>query len=370
MALTQNQQLYEFLQRSENPLIAFREEHNGDMISASLAMSCLLEKMGKRAEIISSGFELPGAYSFLPDADKIKKKAGALKKFSICLNIKDEKHPEIDYQVERDRVHILISPTHPEFSTNDIKISPPIFKHDLIITVNTPDLDSLGGFYRENADFFYQVPIVNIDNSPENEHYGHLNFINIVASSVAEVIYDFIEQTDANLLDEKLATYLLTGMIDKTKSFKMPNVTPKSLNVASQLMAAGAAREAIVKNLYQTRTVGALRLWGRILLNLKTDDRQNIAWAAIAENDFTETNALPQDLIGVIDELIISIPTIELTALFYERNNERFCLLKSEKNLNLRSQFAEYAPTGNTNLIKFALTTEPATVLDKLKLLI
>ncbi|MBI5077638.1 hypothetical protein HZB94_04640 [Candidatus Falkowbacteria bacterium] len=370
MALTQNQQLYEILQRSENPLITFRAEHNGDMISASLALAGLLEKFGRSAEIVSDGFALPSAYSFLPDADKIKKESNALKKFSVSLNIKDKKHPQIDYKIEGDKLHILIAPTHPQFSSDDIKINPAIYRHDLIITVNTPDLDSLGAFYRENTDFFYQVPIVNIDHSPENEHYGQLNFINLTASSVSEVIYDFIEQMDTNLLDEKLATYLLTGMIDKTKSFKMPSVTPKSFNIASHLMAAGAQRAEIVKNLYQSRTVGALRLWGRILLNLKTDDSQKIAWAAVSADDFAETNALPQDLFGVIDELIISIPTIELTALFYEKNNERFCLLKSEKDLNLRSHFAPYAPSGNANLIKFVLPVEPNAILEKLKQLI
>lgn len=370
MALTQNQQLYELLQRSENPLITFRPDHNGDMIASSLALAELLQKLGRSAEIVSPKFLLPSAFSFLPEAEKIKSESLNLKNFRISLKIKEQKHPQIDYKVENDHLHILVSPTHPQFSNEDIKISPPIFRHDLIISVNTPDLDSLGEFYRDNNDFFYQTPIVNIDHLPENEHYGHINFINLAASSVAEIIYDFLEQTDPNLLDEKLATYLLAGMIEKTKSFKMPNVTPKSLNIASQLMAAGAERETIVKNLYQTRTVSALRLWGRILLNLKTDDLQKIAWAIISESDFTETNALPQDLTGVIDELIVSIPTIELTALFYEKNNERFCLLKSEKNINLRAHFAEQAPSGNTNLIKFALTAEPAAVLEKLKQLV
>jgi phosphoesterase RecJ-like protein len=370
MALTQNQQLYELLQMSENPLIIFRPDHNGDMIAASLALANLLQKLGRNAEIVSPNFILPNIYSFLPEAEKIKGETPVLKNFRVSLKIKDQQHPQIDYKVDADQLHIFVSPARPDFSREDIKISPPIFRHNLIISVNTPDLDSLGELYRSNTDFFYQTPIVNIDHLPENEHYGHINFINLAASSVSEIIYDFIEQTDSNLLDEKLATYLLAGMIEKTKSFKMPNVTPKSLNIASQLMAAGAERETIVKNLYQTRTVGALRLWGRILLNLKTDDLQKIAWAVVSENDFIETNALTQDLFGVIDELIVSIPTIEMTALFYEKNNERFCLLKSEKNLNLRGHFAEFAPSGNTNLIKFALTAEPAAILEKLKQLV
>ena len=159
-------------------------------------------------------------------------------------------------------------------------------------------------------------------------------------------------------------------MIEKTKSFKIPTVTPKSLNIASQLMAAGAERQSIIENLYQKQTVGALHLWGRILLNLKTDDLQKIAWAEIPEKDFIETKAMPQDLIGVIEELIVSIPTVELTVLFYEKDNEKYCVIKSEKNIDLRSYFADHSPMGAKNMIKFKLTSEPRIILNKLKELI
>lgn len=370
MSLTQHQQLYEIIQKSNNPLIAFRKDHNGDVIAASLALAELLKKLGRQTEIVSPGFELPHPYKFLPQGEKIKKNLENIRKIVISLDIQDQKYPEIDYRVENEKMHIHLLPQKSNFSKNNISILDDDYKHDLIITLNTPDLESLDHLYSENTDFFFQVPVVNIDHSPENEHYGHLNLINITCSSVSEMLYDFIEHLDASLLDETIATYLLTGMIEKTKSFKIPTVTPKSLNIASQLMAAGAQRDSIVKNLYQRQTVNALRLWGRILLNLKTDDCQKIAWAEITEQDFRETSALPDDLTGVIDELIVSIPTVELTVLFYERNNQKSCLIKSEKNFDLRSHFLKFNPAGNKNLIKFELTVEPAIVINTLKSLI
>ncbi|NQT50013.1 hypothetical protein HQ571_04925 [Candidatus Kuenenbacteria bacterium] len=370
MTLNQHQQLYETIQKSNYPLITFRKDHNGDAIASSLALAEMLKKIGKPAEIVCSDFTLPHSYNFLPKTQTISDNLDDLKKIIISLNIRDKKHPELDYKVENNSLHIHVSPNHKEFTREDIKIHDTQYKHDLIIVLNTPDLESLDLVYHNNTDFFYNVPVINIDHSTENEHYGHLNYVNITASSVSEMIYDFIEHIDPKLLCEIIATHLLTGMIEKTKSFKIPTVTPKSLNIASQLMAAGAERQSIIENLYQKQTVGALHLWGRILLNLKTDDLQKIAWAEIPEKDFNETKAMPQDLIGVIEELIVSIPTVELTVLFYEKDNEKYCVIKSEKNIDLRSYFADRMPMGAKNMIKFKLDSEPQAILDKLKELI
>ena len=135
-------------------------------------------------------------------------------------------------------------------------------------------------------------------------------------------------------------------------------------------MAAGAERGQIIQNLYQRQTVVALKLWGRVLMNLKTDDLQKIAWAEISEQDFLETRAMPQDLNGVIDELIVSIPSVEITALFYSKENETVCLLKSEKNLDLLFEFRDHQPIGNKNLIKFKLIDGVERMLSRLKALV
>lgn len=367
MALNQHQQLYEAIQKSNNPLITFRQDHNGDVIAGSLALAELLNKMGRSAEIVSPEFELPSVYKFLPKAISIKKRVANLKKIVISLEIENQKHPEIDYQIEDNRLHIHVHPEKSTFSKNNISINDNHYRHDLIIALNTPDLESLGSLYFDNTDFFYQIPIINIDHSPDNEHYGHINVINLTASSISEIIYDFIEQVDSKLLDEPIATYLLTGMVEKTKSFKIPSVTPKSLNIASQLVAAGAQRDSIVQNLYQKQTVNALKLWGRVLMNLKTDDQQKIAWAEVTQDDFQQTNSRSQDLIGAVDELISSIPTVELTALFYEDEGKKFCMVKAEKPIDLYFRFSQYNPLGSKNLISFELTTPPQNIINHIQ---
>jgi nanoRNase/pAp phosphatase (c-di-AMP/oligoRNAs hydrolase) len=54
------------------------------------------------------------------------------------------------------------------------------------------------------------------------------------------VLFHLFENWNRHLIDESLATTLLAGMIAKTKSFRTPDVTPKTLSTASQSLAHAA----------------------------------------------------------------------------------------------------------------------------------
>lgn len=364
MSLTQQQQLYETIQKSQNPLITFHKEVTGDVVASSLALGRLLKKWNRSYDIIAPQYDLPDNFKFLEGADKIKRQGTNLKQVTISLDHPNIRTHHLEHEEKNNQLHIHINSDLADFSKENIKISEAKYKHDLIITLNTPDLSSLEKFYEDNTEFFFHVPIINIDYSPENEHYGQINLINITATSIAEILYDMIDSFDPNLMDEQMATHLLTGMIEKTKSFKIPTITPKSLNIASRLMAAGAERDSIIKNLYQTRSVDTLRLWGKTLLKLETDHRQKIAWAEITEQDFLETRTDEKDLAGVLDELIGNIPTVELSIIFFQKGNQTFSLIKSERGIDLKNYFSLYNPQGQKALIKFPFNTNKQSILE------
>lgn len=301
MSLSLHQQFYEIVQNSQRPLIIFRKEHNADTIASSLAMAKVLQKLGKPAEIISENFTAPAIYKFLPNIESIKNSLNNHKKFTLSLQLPSDAQASIEHTREKDRLHISIIPEKGTLSKDSLLATDFQYKHDLIISLNTPDIESLGAIYRDNPDFFYQSTIINIDHLPENEHYGQFNLVNLKATSVSEILYDLLENLDANFIDETIATYLLTGMIEKTKSFKVSSVTPQSLSIASRLMASGGDRDTIIKHLYQSKSVQTLRLWGKVLLKLKTNDNQKVAWAEVSQIDFNETQTSYSDLYGVID---------------------------------------------------------------------
>ncbi|PKM91598.1 hypothetical protein CVU82_00070 [Candidatus Falkowbacteria bacterium HGW-Falkowbacteria-1] len=322
--LPTSNQFFNLLEKSKNILITFPIDWNGDAISGSLALYLYLKKIGKNVEIgaekmkKNNNFKIPTeSFRFLPSFSEIKNSLENLMKFIVSIDLTNTKVNQIKYTIEENSLNFIISPKNGFFTNDDIKSNMGGFKYDLIITVNCHDLESLGRIYDNNIDFFYKTNIINIDHSPENEEFGQLNIINLNAVSVTEIIYNLLSENKSNLIDEKMATCLLTGIIFKTKSFKTANLTPQALNTSSKLIELGAKREEIVSHLYRSRSLNTLKLWGRVLNNLKSAENNSIIWATLFKNDFKETEAEEENLQDIIDELIISIPSAKIIIIFY-----------------------------------------------------
>jgi nanoRNase/pAp phosphatase (c-di-AMP/oligoRNAs hydrolase) len=360
MALPAEKQFLEALKRSNHALVTCRRDWSVDAVASALAVARLIERQGKRADIVIDGFEPGKAVKFLPGVAAIKPAFQQLQRFIISLDVAKNKIDELSYDLDGDKLKIFVTPKVGQFDGRDVTTAASDFKYDLIVTVDTPDYPSLGGIFTANTDFFYHRPTVNIDSDPGNEQYGNINAVDITATSTAEIIYGLLKAGGEHLLDEDLATCLLAGMISKTRSFKTPSVTPKTLDAASQLIAAGARRDEIISNLYRTRSLTTLKLWGRALARLKYDPTAKFAWTLLVRQDFVHAGAGEETLPDVIDELIANSPEAEIIGILYEQESAAekgrvggICaLVSSEKYADSLGLVASLKPEGHRRLAR------------------
>jgi phosphoesterase RecJ-like protein len=322
MALTDIQQLTKLTKESKNILIAFGPDHHGDSVASALALKQFLEHQQKQVDISADGFVAPKNLNFLPGLASIHEGLSQAQKFTIKVDISKAAVDTISYDVKDGWLSIYLTPKTGTLTKNELRTAQSSFKYDLIITLNAPDLESLGKLFVNNTDLFYRTPVVNIDYHGTNEYYGQLNVVDITATSAAEIVFQIIKQLDEAAITKTLATTLLTGMIISTKSFKGPNVTPHALNMASQLIKMGADREAVIHNLYRTRSIPTLKLWGQALSHLKHDPEYGLVWTTITRDDFIRAEATPEDLKGVADELITNSPEAKITVVLYEADQQ------------------------------------------------
>jgi len=368
MALTEVQQIQEVIQKSRHILITFPKDFSIDAVASALALYLFLKKQNKLVDIACSNFELPKNLKFLPKAEIIKSKISNLQKFIISLNTGSDKIDEFSYNIENDKLKIYVIPKSGSFTKDDLKTENSEYKYDLIITMDTPDFDSLGPIFQDFPEFFYNTSIINIDHKAENEHFGQINLTNMNSVATAEILFRLINTIDKELLDKNIATCLLTGLISKTRSFKTSNVTPITLEIAGQLMTAEADRETIIKNLYRSRTLPTLNLWGRVLARLKSDNNNKLVWSLLTDNDFVEANANPKNLPDVVDELISFVPGVEIFILVYQLNGKICALINTFKNQNALYLASSFSPSGNKQTAEFCLTEK--TILDAEKKII
>src|SRR3989338_3665683 len=153
--LTREQQIYEQIKKASNILITFKKTWNGDSVASALALFLFLRKMDKNVEVVAEKFSLDKLYSFLPGYTEIKHELNNLRKFIISLDITNTKVSQIKYKQEENKLNFIISPQDGFFSADDISCGASGFKYNLLITVGTPDLESLGKIYDNDTELFY-----------------------------------------------------------------------------------------------------------------------------------------------------------------------------------------------------------------------
>lgn len=366
--LNQKQQISEQLKKAQDILITFRKTWNGDSVASALALYLFLKKIGKNVEVAAEKFTPNEPMSFLPAHAEIKPIIENLRKFIISLDVSQKKISQIKYKTDKDVLSFIVSVKNGAFTHADVSSHSDNFKYDLLIVVDTPDLESLGKIYDENTDLFYRVPVINIDHHANNEEFGQINYVELTSVSTTEILFSLFNNHSPDSLDEDIATCLLAGMISKTRSFKTPNITPQALTAAAQLISLGARREQIVNSLYRSRPINVLKLWGRVLSRLASSLGEKLVWSSITHLDFVKTGSSETDLNEVIEELILNMPLVKTIVIFYEKiiNGEivTICLLQATTNIDAMMLLKEYAPKG-TKTIAEAIIKKPIQEAEK-----
>ncbi len=363
MESTPLQQAAELLKKAQNVLVCLPHALSTDAIASGVALHLALAKQGKQSTIAGAHPPVPPSHAFMPKSQDITADLAALKRFVIQVDTRNAPVAELAYDRADDALRIFLTPKQGSYTSTDVTTSTTEPSFDCAVTLDCQDLDHLGPLFEKNAEFFYATPIINIDHSPANEHFGQVNVVDLVATSVAEIVTDLLKHIQPEHLRDDVATALLAGMIAKTKSFQTPTVTPKSLTTASELVAAGARRDEIIRNLFQTKSLAVLKLWGRALARLRATEDGKLVWAVLNRADFERAGTTPASLSGVVDELMVNTPNAFVTAVVYEDPAGGTTIVaQSRQSVNGLKLYAAHQPEGNAHVFTWHLPT--GTILD------
>jgi len=315
-------QIENLIKEKHRILLFTHSKIDGDALGSILSMYLFLKRMGKDVTAICQD-PVPEVFKFLPTTDVLNNDFNGARDFIVTLNKSRKDLHNLKYSIEDNKVNIIITPKNGALSEKDFQLHQGEVKYDLIITLDTPSLAQLGSIYENNTDIFVSMPIVNIDHHVSNKRFGQINYIDVKAASTTEILFNYFQfiKKDQQIIDKDIATLLLAGIITDTGSFQNANTTPKSLEIAADLFDLGANQQAIIKNIYKTKKLSTLKLWGRVLSNLKHDPVHRIVWSPISQQDFKDTSATDKDTAGIIDELMSNTPGAEIFLLIKEREN-------------------------------------------------
>ncbi len=317
-------QIIDLISRSEKILLMPSTPVDGDSLGSALSLYMALKKIGKEVTVVCAD-PVPDAFQFLPTTKVISDDFTAANDFIVTLDCKKAKLKTIKTKLEQDKVNIIITAKKGQFSSSDVSFNHGPHKYDLIITVDTGDLEQLGRFYEDNPSIFTDIPLINIDHHASNSNFGRINYIDIMSSSTTELLIPLIKEletdTKTELMDEDIATLLLAGIITDTGSFQNANTTPRSFANSAFLIKHGARQQEIIQHVFKTKNLTTLKLWGRILTKMKVDQKHKLVWSTISRADFKDTGSADNETGGIIDELMSNAPGTEIVLLLKQKEN-------------------------------------------------
>lgn len=256
------------IKSAQNILINVHRNPDLDSFGSALALSCVLNQLGKKTTVISPG-PIPKQFLLLDRAKEIK---------------------PIDF-------------ARFDFST-----------FDLFLIVDTANASQLTG----NGDTPPpEIPTVIIDHHI-SQLDGMVKLVEEGSASTAEIIAQVLKDWRIKV-NSTVATLLFAGVASDSNFFKSVYTTPKTFSVAAELLKAGADKNAITAHFY-TYDTGFLKFLGEILARLIVDKDGVCAWAAVDYQAFSKFGKLIEVKDIAADDFLRRAKNTKVGVMFIEES--------------------------------------------------
>src|SRR6516164_8762385 len=202
-------------------------------------------------------------------------------------------------------------------------------KFDVVIALDTASRQRLGSTLEA---INCAGKWINIDHHISNPGYGDLVYIDPVAPATGEIIYELLRAENLPLTGAA-ADALYVAISTDTGSFRYPNTTARTFEVAAELILSGVNAGAISNKLYESYPKRRVQLLGEILPKAAFDLDDKVASLTLT-NEVKERLHIQHDEIDGLIDYVRSVNTV-VVALFFEELAEARVRLsarsKSEK---------------------------------------
>jgi phosphoesterase RecJ-like protein len=243
-----------------------------------------------------------------------------------------------------------------------ILIEPPVLPPvDLVIVPDCSDLERLGPLYERHEALFTSAPLINIDHHVSNKRFGEVNVVDPQAAAVCEQLF-YLFPALGIPIDVAIATCLLTGVVTDTQAFRTPSTTARTMRTATALMEIGAPLTEIANQVYNSKPLARLRLWGRALSALEEAD--GVVWTYLNEDMLNRADTSWEESEALVN-LLASVRTAEVAILFKEMPDGVIRVsLRSAGKVNVADVAAQFGGGGHFGAAGCSLSVPLPTAME------
>ncbi len=252
-------QLADQLTSSANILVTISRDPSIDQVASCIALTLLLNKMGKHTAAVFSG-AVPSALEFLKPEETLESNTDSLRDFIIAID--KSKADKLRYKVEDDIVRIFITPYKTSISEDDLQFSQGDFNVDVVVAIGVTKQQDIDQAITAHGRILHDAAVatINIDGQAE---LGTINWTDPQASSLSELVTELAQALNGNLVDQQIATALLTGIVAETERFSNDKTSSQTMSISAALMAAGADQQLVATKLEESADIPLMLQGGK-----------------------------------------------------------------------------------------------------------
>lgn len=198
-----------FLKENDDYMILMHASPDGDTLGSGSALCIALQRLGKRAKAVCPE-EIPHRFDYLFKA-----------------------------------------------------VEQPEFEHKNVVCVDIADTKLLAEMKKVG-----DTAELAIDHHSSHKNYAKRDFVEPESAACCELIYAVIKELGV-AIDKDIASCLYTGIATDTGCFKFSNVTPRTHEIAAEMIANGADFGAINYAMFVVKTQGRIKLEQETLKNMQ-----------------------------------------------------------------------------------------------------
>lgn len=240
-------QLANKIKAVNNILLTVSKNPTVDQLASTLGLTIALTRLGKRSVAVFGG-TIPPAIKFLEPEKTFENNADSLRDFIISLS--KDKADRLRVRPDGDFVKVYITPYRTKITPADIKFEDGDFNIELVITLGANSRDEVDGSIASYGKIFHSATIATMSLGQHHDALGTISWQDTAASCYAQMCYNLIKQlNEETMIDEQVATALLTGVVAATDQFRNGLTTPEVMTLSANLMSHGANQQLITSEL-------------------------------------------------------------------------------------------------------------------------
>lgn len=233
-------------------VLACHQKPDADSLGSALALAHVLKSMGKDVTVVSED-GVPDTFAFIPESETV-----------------------------------VVATERRDF--------------DLGVLVDCEGIKRCGSA----ADAVKSAPVTAcLDHHLPDDEFGDVRIVDSNVSSTAELLLD-VFMANGVLVDGIIANQLMAGIVNDTGAFRFANTTPSTFRAAAVLTELGAQPSIAARQIYETRPMRSMKLLGRALSSLQTDESGLVVWAVVSRQDMDDLGATDLDtdnIVGLVGQV-------------------------------------------------------------------